>query len=167
MADLSKEVKLFIVQSLACFDTPSQVAEAVNEEFGIKIERQNVMRYDASKISGKTLAKELRLVFEQTRQACIDESMQIPIASKTFRLRALQRSYDYFVSRRNYVAANQVLEQAAKEVGGFFTNKIQHGSDPVNPLMLWLKQIGNSAVPFVQDDGIIEAEIVKPGDGSD
>lgn len=35
MATLKDNVKLFIVQALACFDTPSQVVEAVKQEFGL------------------------------------------------------------------------------------------------------------------------------------
>ncbi|MCV5738318.1 DUF2280 domain-containing protein, partial [Escherichia coli] len=35
MAALKPDVKAFIIQSLACYDTPSQVVEAVQKEFGI------------------------------------------------------------------------------------------------------------------------------------
>ncbi len=34
MATLTDDVKAFIVQALACFDTPSQVVDAVKEEGG-------------------------------------------------------------------------------------------------------------------------------------
>jgi len=154
MADLNKEIKLFIVQSLACHDTPSQVAEAVNEEFGVKIERQNVMRYDPTKISGKTLAKELVEVFHATRKAFLEESLEIPIASKIFRLRSLQRMHDYYVSRKNFVQAQSVLEQAAKEVGNVFTNKQLHGADAENPLLLFYKQISGKTLPVVPDEDL-------------
>ncbi|MDU2882953.1 MAG: DUF2280 domain-containing protein, partial [Enterobacter sp.] len=40
MATLKGEVKAFIVQPLACFDTPSQVVELVKKEFGLSITRQ-------------------------------------------------------------------------------------------------------------------------------
>jgi hypothetical protein len=36
MAALKPDVKAFIVQMLACFDSPSQLVEAVQKEFGIK-----------------------------------------------------------------------------------------------------------------------------------
>ncbi|RSP38220.1 DUF2280 domain-containing protein, partial [Acinetobacter baumannii] len=35
MATLKEPIKIFIVQSLACFDTPQQVADAVKQEFGV------------------------------------------------------------------------------------------------------------------------------------
>ncbi|WP_159198133.1 DUF2280 domain-containing protein, partial [Klebsiella pneumoniae] len=42
MAALKPEVKAAIVQMLACYDTPSQVVEAVQKDFGITITRQQV-----------------------------------------------------------------------------------------------------------------------------
>ena len=50
MAALNSEVKGFIVQALACFDTPSQVAAAVREEFGIEVTRQQCEAQDLSLI---------------------------------------------------------------------------------------------------------------------
>ena len=46
MPTLTDEVKEFIVKGLACFDTPSQVAEAVRVNFGIEVSRQQVFSYD-------------------------------------------------------------------------------------------------------------------------
>ncbi len=57
MAALKPEIKAFIVQSVACFDTPSQVVESVLKEFGIQITRQQVEQNDPTKISGKGLAQ--------------------------------------------------------------------------------------------------------------
>lgn len=41
-AKLSVEAKTFIVQSLACFDSPSTVAAAVKKELGLDVSRQLV-----------------------------------------------------------------------------------------------------------------------------
>ncbi|MEN1613625.1 DUF2280 domain-containing protein, partial [Pseudomonas aeruginosa] len=46
MATLNSDVKAFIVQALACFDTPSQVAESVKKEFGIEVSRQQIESHD-------------------------------------------------------------------------------------------------------------------------
>jgi len=40
MAALKKEVKLFIVRSLAVFNTPTETAELVNQEYGVKVTKQ-------------------------------------------------------------------------------------------------------------------------------
>jgi hypothetical protein len=164
MADLDKEVKYYIVQALACYERPSQVAEDVNNEFSVKIERQNVMRYDPTKQSGKNLSKELKDIFHATRDAFLAETVQIPIASKVFRLRSLQRMHDFYVSRKNFVQAQSILEQVAKEMGGFYTGKVQGDNSNTNPLLVWLQQIGGTSIPIAQDiDGestVMEGELV-------
>jgi hypothetical protein len=48
MPKLSQEVQAFIVQQLACFLTPSEVAAAVSEEFGLGISRQQAWKYHAA-----------------------------------------------------------------------------------------------------------------------
>lgn len=123
MATLSDDVKRFIVQAVACYDTPSQVAEAVKEEFGVSIERQQVASYDPSKRTGRDLGKKWRDLFEATRKKFLDDASDIPISQQTFRLRALQRMFAKAESQKNVALAAQLLEQASKEIGGAFTNR--------------------------------------------
>jgi len=56
MAALKNEVKSFIVQALACFDTPSQVSQAVKQEFDVDVTRQQVEQHDPTKRAGSHLA---------------------------------------------------------------------------------------------------------------
>lgn len=151
MAKLTNDVKIFIVQELACFDTPSQVSESVKEVFGIVVDRAQIQTYDPYKALGKDLSQKLKEIFDATRKAFLENVSAIPIAQKSYRLRALQRAYDYFVSRKNYVAANQILEQAAKEEGGLFTNRIKLGGDGENPLLVFAQQITGGSLPVVED----------------
>lgn len=123
MAALSNEVKAFIVQALACFDTPSQVAEAVNKEFGIEISRQTAESHDPTKRQGRNLAKRWVVLFEDTRKRFREETAEIPIANRAYRLRALARMVEKVEGMRNYGLALQILEQAAKEVGDVYVNR--------------------------------------------
>lgn len=123
MATLNDDVKRFIVQALACYDTPSQVAEAVKEEFGLVIDRQHVAVYDPTKKVGKALSQKWRDLFEETRKKFLNDVSSIPIANQTFRLRALNRMFTRAESVKNLALASQLLEQASKEVGGAFTNR--------------------------------------------
>lgn len=123
MATLTDDVKAFIVQALACFDTPSQVVDAVKEEYGIDVTRQQVQTYDPTKQLGKALSLKWRAMFEATRARFLKETAEIPIASQSFRLRALQKLYEKTASRGNVVVAAQLIEQAAKETGGIFVNR--------------------------------------------
>ncbi|MDD2054937.1 DUF2280 domain-containing protein [Pseudomonas putida] len=125
MAVLQNEVKAFIVQALACFDTPSQVVESVQKEYGVTITRQQVETHDPTKTSGKCLAKRWVTLFEDTRKRFREDTADIPIANRAFRLRALGRMAERAESVKNLALAAQLLEQAAKETGGTYTNKQQ------------------------------------------
>lgn len=123
MATLKGEVKAFIVQSLACFDTPSQVVEAVKKEFGITIPRQQVESHDPTKANGKGLAKKWVEMFNETRERFQNEISDIPIANKAYRLRVLDRMATRAEGMKNLALTAEIIEQAAKECGDAYTNK--------------------------------------------
>ncbi|MDK1749420.1 DUF2280 domain-containing protein [Klebsiella pneumoniae] len=130
MAALKGEVKAFIVQSLACFDTPSQVVESVKKEFGLCITRQQVESHDPTKANGRGLAQKWADMFNATRERFQNEISDIPIANKAYRLRVLQRMSTTAENMKNIGMTAQLLEQAAKEVGEAYSNKqkVEHTS---------------------------------------
>ncbi|PUB51417.1 DUF2280 domain-containing protein [Enterobacter sp. OLF] len=130
MATLKGEVKAFIVQSLACFDTPSQVVELVKKEFGLSITRQQVESHDPTKANGRGLAQKWVDMFNATRERFQNEISDIPIANKAYRLRALDRMMTKAESMRNMALAASLMEQAAKECGDAYSNKqkVEHTS---------------------------------------
>ncbi|MCK4088305.1 DUF2280 domain-containing protein [Acinetobacter radioresistens] len=121
MATLKEPVKIFIVQSLACRDTPQEVADAVKQEFGIQIERQQVAAYDPTKSRGKDLSKKFVELFHKTRADFDTGLIDIPIANKHYRLKQYQKQLER--NAKNTVMSLKILEQAAKDVGGQFTNR--------------------------------------------
>jgi hypothetical protein len=128
MAALSDEVKLFIVRALAQFDTPSQVSEAVKEEFGLDVPRQQCEGYNPEKAAAKHLARKWREIFAATREAFLKDVAVIPIANRSYRLRQLSRLQQKAERSRNIALAAQLLEQAAKEVGDMYVNRPRGGS---------------------------------------
>jgi len=125
---LSDDVKTFIVQQLACFDTPSVVAEAVKTEFEITVSRQAVHAYDPTKKAGVGLSDKWRTLFGETREKFLAEAALIGIANKNVRLRMLDRMARSAETRGNIAMAAAMCEQAAKEMGGAYTNqrKLEH-----------------------------------------
>ncbi|QIE96136.1 DUF2280 domain-containing protein [Pantoea stewartii] len=132
MATLKGEVKAFIVQSLACFDTPSMVVESVKKEFGISITRQQVESHDPTKSNGKGLAKKWVDMFNDTRNRFQSEIADIPIANKAYRLRTLDRMATRTETMKNFALTAQLIEQAAKEVGDAYTNRLKVESTGAN-----------------------------------
>ncbi len=123
MATLKGEVKAFIVQSLACFDTPSQVVDLVKKEFGLSITRQQVESHDPTKANGRGLAQKWVDMFNATRERFQNEISDIPIANKAYRLRVLDRMATRAEGMKNLSLTAEIIEQAAKECGDAYTNK--------------------------------------------
>ncbi|PJI70826.1 DUF2280 domain-containing protein [Pseudomonas asiatica] len=130
MAALRDEVKAFVVQALACFDTPSQVVVAVKENFGLEVSRQQCEAYDPTKYVGRNLHLKWRTLFEDTRARFREETADIPIANRAFRLRALGRMAEKAESMKNMALTAQLLEQAAKEVGDVYVNRQTKNENP-------------------------------------
>lgn len=136
MPKLKKIHKTFILQHLAMFSTPQEVAALVKEEFGIEIDRRHVFYYDAE--MNFDLPKAWRSLFETTRDRFLAEISAIPIANKAYRLRELNRMYQNHKSSRlqNPVEMRAILEQAAKESGDAYTNRRELTSKDGTPLEL-------------------------------
>ena len=130
MAVLRSEVKAFIVQALACFDTPSQVVESVRKEFGIEISRQQCESHDPTKFAGRGLGAKWAELFDAARQRFREETTEIPIANRAFRLRAMNRFVEKAETMKNIGLAMQILEQAAKEVGDVYVNRQTKNENP-------------------------------------
>jgi hypothetical protein len=120
MTVLTDEIKEFIVKALACYDSPTFVAEAVKVNFGIEISRQQVHVYDPD--SSQPPAKRWCDLHAATRAQFLRDAAAIGVANKMVRLRRLDR----LASRceRNSVALSLIcLAQAAKECGGLYENR--------------------------------------------
>lgn len=125
MAALSTEVKAFIVQSLACFEPPTKVIELVKAEFGVQVSRQQVSQYSPGNAMAAKLSQKWIDLFESTRARFQTEISDIPIANKAYRLRSLDRMATRTEGMKNYALTAQLIEQAAKEVGDAYTNKLK------------------------------------------
>jgi len=121
MAALSEPVKIFIVQALACRDTPQEVVTLVKQEYDIEVTRSQCQNYDPTKYSGRNLSKKYVELFYETRKKFDEGLIDIPIGNKHFRL----RQYDKLLAKnsKNVVMSLNILKQAAQDLGGQFTNR--------------------------------------------
>lgn len=154
MAALKKEVKLFIVRSLAVFNTPSETVELVHQDYGIKVTKQQCEKYDPTKRSGENLSEELRLDFEKTREVFLGKPQNIPIANLSVRLQRMENQYQKH--GKNRVAALSILKQAAEDVGGKYTNRQEitgKGGEPLQTTTVQATQEQvNEAVRKAQEE---------------
>jgi hypothetical protein len=152
MAALSEDIKVYIVTALACFDSTRQVVVDVKEKFGVAVTHQQVSAYDPATINGKRLSKPLKTLFASTREQFLKDAGKIPIAQSSVRLRMLDRNARKAEERGNVALMAQLLEQAAKESGGAYTNKLKHehtGKDG-GPIQSLLGRMGKSSLPVTK-----------------
>ena len=123
--ELPGHVKAFIVQRLARFDGPAQVVKAVKEEFGVDVPQQRVHFYDPTTPAGRALNEGLKALFFETREKAKRDLDFIPSFHKAIRLRRLDHMIMIAMDRGNVPLAAKLLEQAAKESSGAYTNKHQ------------------------------------------
>lgn len=125
---IPEPVKVAIVQALACFDTPTTVAASIKADWDMVISPQAIEAHDPTKRAGRNLAQRWRTLFEQTRAKFIEDTSSIPIAHRSARLRTLQRMATRAEAMNNIAMTSKLLEQAAREMGNAFTNKVDHQS---------------------------------------
>lgn len=153
MATLNNKVKAFIVQGLATYMTPSEVAQAVKEEFDIVVTRQQVSFYDPSKAAGLTLSKKWADLFKQFREEFNTNIQAIPIANKAYRLNMLDRMARDAEKSKNRPLAASLLEQAAKDVGEVFTNKQKVDNTSSDGSMSTKPNVIRLVAPKVDENG--------------
>jgi hypothetical protein len=119
MAKLEEPVKVFIVERLACFARPTEVVDAVKEEFAVTITRQHVEEYDPEK---RCKTKKWIALHQATRKGFLEKKAGLAISHRSWRLAELEDMARKAKKNRNYKLAKELLEQAAKEEGDFYVN---------------------------------------------
>lgn len=123
MARLTAPMQLAIVKALASFDTPTEIVAMVKRDFAVDVTRMQIAKYDPTKVAGEKVSAKLRAVFEAARRTFLSNMADIPLSHLSVRLRVLQRHLEKAEGRGNDAMVLQILEQAAKECGGIFTNR--------------------------------------------
>lgn len=117
---LTAEVQVFIVRQLAQFASPSEVVDMVREEFGLEVSKTTVHHYDPEHGAP---APKWRKLHAEVREKFKSDISNIGIAHAGFRLRRLDRMVREAEKKKNYGLAKELIETAAKDTGGMFTNK--------------------------------------------
>lgn len=120
MAKLQSKHKEFIVRELATFKDPSEVIESFNDEFQKEVTPSQISYYNPENIQATRLSEKWIHMFYSTRREYLKDASKVPLFHRAYRLHEMQRNYDQAKSADNIVLAQQILEQAAKETGGYY-----------------------------------------------
>ena len=123
---LNDEQRAFIVRQIACFSTPQEAANALYQEFGVKVTPQNIEKYDYRKQAGKKCAKKWRVLFDAARQQFITNFADSATNShKAVRIRELSKAADHYKKAGNFMAMSAMYEKIAKEIGNVYANRTE------------------------------------------
>ncbi len=118
MPKLTDEIKEFIVKRHACYETPSRIAAAVRNNFGIDIDRRRVFDYNPA--GSRPPAQRWIDLHAVTRARFLRDLAEVGVAQKVIRLRMLDRFAQMADDDNRHDKAAKFLDQAARECGGFY-----------------------------------------------
>ena len=114
------------------------VLDALVKEFDLQEERDSgdldlssILYYDPTSSHGGKPGKKWVELFQKTRERWLKGEEEVAIAQKRWRLEKLEEGVRKFLTAGNYLGAAQLMEQAAKETGGKYTNDhhVDHGGE--------------------------------------
>jgi hypothetical protein len=118
---LNKVHQRLVVTRLACFVRPKDIAKEMLDEHGVTLTPSQIAYYDPNNpASSEDLSEELRELFHSKRAEFIREEEASGVAHRSYRLRRLQQILDSDALERAPMLQAQILEQAARERGGYF-----------------------------------------------
>jgi hypothetical protein len=115
---LTVEQQLYVVEELARYRRPSDIVVAVRETFGVEITRQTVHGYHPE--FNPKLGNRWREAFAEARERFKADRDAHPVACLSYRLQEISRIY---LDARSPAFQLRALEQAAREMGGAYTNR--------------------------------------------
>lgn len=130
MPVLDDQIRAQIVMRYAEFERPSEIRDWLEEEHGIEVDLRQLWHYnperanaeDGNASGGAKLARKWFDLFGRHRRRFLAGTADIGIANKAYRLKRLDRMAREAERMRNYKLAADLHEQAAKEMGDYYTN---------------------------------------------
>jgi hypothetical protein len=120
---LKNTEQIYVVMQLAMFERATDVKDSLKEIFGVDISLPAILHYD---ITNPQFPEKWEKLFTETRENYIEDTSSIAISHKSVRLREIQKMFEYEKTQRvpNKKIMRELLEQAAKEAGNAYTNKV-------------------------------------------
>lgn len=125
---MEEKHRAWLVVRWACYGRTSEILAEFAVEFGFQVPSNRARNYDLSGIRTKDEAKKRGVakwfdLFAQSRAEFEASIGDIPIASAAYRIKKLDEMFEQALEKRNFRSAAALLEQAAKETGGMFSNR--------------------------------------------
>lgn len=124
MAQLTEDQKRQIVVGFAQCMSPSEIRRVMKDEHGLELELGHIVQFNPTKASF-TASDRWRAIYDAAHKSFLEDVSNVPVSNQGYRLRMLQKHIEVQDKAGNSVLVAELLEQAAKEVGGLLTNARQ------------------------------------------
>ena len=114
---LTLRQKQFVVEQLAAFGSPGEVAKGLLEQFGVTVAPHVVAAYDPTRRAGQRCPALWKRRFEEAREDMIHGTPS-PLASRSVRLQQREKMFRRAIEQEDFLLANRILDSIAREVGG-------------------------------------------------
>jgi hypothetical protein len=131
---LSDEQKTYIVERLATYDPPAEIAYGLKTMFGVDMTPRSIAQYQPGMARGKKLSHPLRALFWQTRKNFILTHDDIFAMDLLMRIGLRERVFLEAWADRQWGIANDILDAIAEECNDYarvFGHE-PRGPNPVN-----------------------------------
>lgn len=143
-------VRQFITIYNAVGTAPKETRVAVKEVFGVDVSPSQVDHYNPTKAAGLTLCLDLKKLFRKAQREHQAMVIKAGISDKRRRMQLLHNMAEKSYESGNFPLAAQLLEQAAKEEGGLYTNKSLVQVDDKRAAMAKLLNCKPEDIPALQ-----------------
>lgn len=114
---LNSEQKHFIVAQLAAYVRIPEIIDEFEKTYGIRLERNNVQRYDPTKSWNRDLGAAMTALFFKIRKDYEEGLLQMhPISKRVYRIDQLGKMFESAYDKKNHPLALQIIKQAADEM---------------------------------------------------
>ena len=112
---LTNMQRQFVVDRLAAFDSATEVAKGLLEQFGVTVPPHVVALYDPTAHAGRHCPRYWKRRFLEARQAVVEKPP--PEASRVVRIHLRRKMLLDALAREDFMLANRILDSIAKEIG--------------------------------------------------
>lgn len=148
-------VKVEIVRQLACYATNAEVREYIEENYGTQVSAAYVSRHHPANKTSAGMGQELIDLFWETRDQFQRGLDDCGIVYRAYRLRKLDEMCRKAIDTKNFSLAAQLMEQAAKEMGGAFESRKNQGAITLETLQTAIDKLAAVVVREVKDPEVL------------
>jgi hypothetical protein len=114
---LTPEQRRYVVRALAYFKPLGEVVRMLQEEFGVTVSKQTIIRYNPdsdSTAAGQSLTPQLKKYFHEQRRRAVDDLEDRPLAHAGVQLDRLNLEYEEAREAKDRKAVIKIIGEARK-----------------------------------------------------